>query len=137
MRRVAATIGLLVLAACGEPKQENAAPIPKADAPAPAATATAIQAAEAWVGRWLGVEGLFLEVQPRNAEGLYPITLKDNLDAQADYLATPEEKGLAFHRGDDAIVIRPGTGTETGFKYLSGKRDCLILVTGQEGYCRD
>jgi hypothetical protein len=138
MRRLAAAVAVLALSACGQPKQEPATPAPPA---APAATQTPdpvlAPTYDAWVGRWLGPEGLFLDVKARNADGVYPITLKDNLDTQADYLAEPTAGGLAFHRGDDAIVVRPGTGAQTGFKYLAGKTDCLILVAGQEGYCRD
>ena len=59
-------------------------------------------------------------------------------------LSAAREMGIKLYRsayspivrdGKD-VAIRPGTGDETGFKYLAGKQDCLILIPGQEGYCR-
>lgn len=130
MRPLAAVFAL-VLAACGaQPLGDAAAP----PADFPAAEAPAI---DAWVGRWTGPEGLFLEVGARDASGAYPITLKDTLDSRADYLARPGGEGLSFVRAGQTVQIRPGVGADTGFKYLADKRDCLILVQGREGYCRD
>lgn len=133
MKRLA-LLCLVALVACGRPAEKQGPPEAARETPPPPAEALAT---DAWVGRWIGPEGLFLDIKARDASGNYPLTLKDNLDTQADYVATPSGEGLAFHRGDDAVTIRAGTGVETGFKYLAGKRDCLILVAGQEGYCRD
>jgi hypothetical protein len=44
--------------------------------------------------------------------------------------------GLRFTRGGDALLLRQGSGVETGLKYLAGKKDCLVVKSG-EGYCRD
>jgi hypothetical protein len=122
----------------------NQAAPPPADtpaaAPAPAETsapAAAPPATEAWVGKWLGPEGLFLDIGARNAAGRYPITLKDNLDTQAAYEGQPSGREITFTRAGKTETIRAGSGIETGFKYLAGKRDCLIVIAGQEGYCRD
>lgn len=91
-----------------------------------------------WVGRWTGPEGLFLDIQPSpdGKPGHYAITNKDNLDRQGDYGGVAEGTTIRFVRDGRDMVIRPGIGDETGFKYLAGKKDCLILVPGQEGYCR-
>ena len=43
---------------------------------------------------------------------------------------------IRFVRDGKDLAIRPGNGDETGFKYLAGKQDCLIVIAGQEGYCR-
>lgn len=139
-----AVLALLLLAACSpRPASDDAAaPTPPAGAPAAATASTAAPAiataavGDEVVGRWNGSEGLFLEIKARDAAGHYPITLKDNLDTQADYQATQTAEGLTFNRGDDVVTIKRGDGADTGFKHLAGKTDCLILVAGTEGYCR-
>ena len=91
-----------------------------------------------WVGKWTGPEGLFLDIQPSpdGKPGHYALTNKDNLDRQGDYPGVAEGATIRFVRDGKDLAIRPGTGDETGFKYLAGKSDCLIVVKGQEGYCR-
>ena len=91
-----------------------------------------------WVGRWAGPEGLFLDIQPSpdGKRGHYAIANKDNLDRQGDYDGIAEGTTIRFVRDGKDRTIRPGTGDETGFKYLAGKKDCLIVVPGEEGYCR-
>lgn len=91
-----------------------------------------------WVGRWTGPEGLFLDIQPApdGKPGHYAIANKDNLDRQADYSGVADGATIRFVRDGKDLAIRPGKGDETGFKYLAGKQDCLIVLPGQEGYCR-
>ncbi|MCI4589603.1 hypothetical protein MOK15_05805 [Sphingobium sp. BYY-5] len=91
-----------------------------------------------WVGRWTGPEGLFLDIQPSpdGKPGHYAITNKDNLDRQGDYTGLADGSTIRFVREGKDLAIRPGKGDETGFKYLAGKQDCLVVVQGQEGYCR-
>lgn len=93
---------------------------------------------DAWVGRWTGPEGLFLDIQPSpdGQPAHYAITNKDNLDRQGDYSGLAEGTTIRFVRDGKDLVIRPGIGDQTGFKYLAGKQDCLIVIPGQEGYCR-
>ncbi|HEX7858186.1 MAG TPA: hypothetical protein VF503_31270 [Sphingobium sp.] len=94
--------------------------------------------ADQWVGRWAGPEGLFLDIQPspNGKPGHYAITNRDTLDRQADYPGVAEGTAIRIRRDGADLKIRPGTGDETGFKYLAGKQDCLIVVAGREGYCR-
>ncbi|MFZ2997333.1 hypothetical protein [Sphingobium sp.] len=91
-----------------------------------------------WVGRWNGPEGLFLDIQlsPDGKAGHYVLTNKDNLDRQDDYNGMADGSTIQFERDGKTLTIRPGKGDETGFKYLAGKGDCLIVIAGQEGYCR-
>lgn len=127
---------LSLLAACNQPAANPQAEAPAA-APESAPSAPPSLVADTWVGRWTGPEGLFLDIKPGAAAGLYTLTLKDNLDAQADYPAQAAGDAITFTRAGKLETIRAGTGTETGFKYLAAKRDCLIVVPGAEGYCRD
>lgn len=91
-----------------------------------------------WVGRWNGPEGLFLDIQrsPNGREGHYAITNRDTLDRQAEYAGVAEGDAIGFTRDGKRFMIRAGSGAETGFKYLAGKNECLIVAAGQEGYCR-
>lgn len=91
-----------------------------------------------WVGRWNGPEGLFLDIQPspNGKAGHYAITNRDNLDREADYDGVAQGAAIRFMRDGQPLTIRAGSGEETGFKYLAGKQDCLILVPNREGYCR-
>lgn len=93
---------------------------------------------DAWVGRWAGPEGLFLDIQPSpdGQPGHYAITNKDTLDRQADYQGIGEDTTIRFVREGKDLAIRPGSGKETGFKYLADKTDCLIVIPNREGYCR-
>ncbi len=91
-----------------------------------------------WVGRWTGPEGLFLDIQPSpdGKPGHYAITNQDNLDRKGNYNGIAEGTTIRFVRDGKDLAIRPGKGAETGFKYLAGKDECLIVVAGSEGYCR-
>jgi hypothetical protein len=77
-----------------------------------------------------------LQIDPAG-EGRYRLTLKDNLDSEATYDAQAVDDRLQFVRAGETLTIRPGPGAETGFKWLAEKKDCLIVVAGREGYCRD
>lgn len=91
-----------------------------------------------WVGRWNGPEGLFLDIQPSpdGEPGHYAITNKDTLDRQDDYAGVAEGPHIRFVRDGKDLSIRAGSGEESGFKYLAGRTDCLIVRPGREGYCR-
>jgi hypothetical protein len=93
---------------------------------------------DAWVGLWTGPEGLFLDIQPSpdGKPGHYAIANKDNLDRQADYQGIGEGSTIRFVRDGRDHAIRPGTGADTGFKYLADKKECLIVIPNREGYCR-
>ena len=124
----------LTLAACSRPAINNsgeAAQAPTA-APEPTAPAPALD----YVGRWTGVEGMFLDVQPGAGPGRYRLTMQYDLDHRATVDAKREGDALAFTRDGKALALRPTDGDATGLKYLAGKRDCLTVAPG-EGYCRD
>ena len=134
MTRLLACLSTAILvAACSPPTAADQAAVPT-----PPASAPASPSADALVGQWNGPEGLFLDLKPRDAAtGLYPMTLKDNLDSQAEYEATATAEGFTFTREGKTVTGVKGDGAQTGFKYLVDKKNCLILVDGAEGYCRD
>lgn len=106
--------------------------------PAAAPAAGAVPPTDAWVGRWLGPEGLFLDITKDASGGVghYAIVNRDNLDREESYSGVAEGSTIRFVRDGKDLVIQPGTGADTGFKYLADKTDCLIVVKGSEGYCR-
>ena len=98
------------------------------------------QVTDQWVGRWTGVEGLFLDVSKDDSAGPghYRLHMRYGLDA--DQIGTFEgqaaAEGIRFNREDGPQLLRAGDGEATGMKWLLEKEDCLIVRTG-EGYCRD
>ncbi len=111
-------------------------PTPTAGAtPTPVASAsdTPVDTAR-YLGRWTGVEGMFLVVAP-SPDGV-TLDMQYDLDHRATFAGTVGADGIAFIRGGIAETLRPGDGAATGLKWLADKRDCLVVRTG-EGYCRD
>lgn len=113
-------------------RADDAGPV-KADGQGAQATPT-----DRWIGRWTGPEGLFLDIQPSpdGRKGHYAIANRDTLDREADYAGVADGETIRFTRDGKTLAVRAGSGAETGFKYLVGKSDCLIVVPGREGYCR-
>ena len=88
---------------------------------------------DAWVGRWNGPEGTYLEIA--GAGGVYEITVKD-LDAARTFRGNAAGDRILFLRGGTTESLRATNGDETGMKWLAGKANCLTIKSG-EGFCRD
>jgi hypothetical protein len=88
---------------------------------------------ESWMGKWNGVEGTFLEISAGNP---FTVTIA-NLDGPRTFDAAPKGDALVFQRDGKEEKITAVTGEETGMKYLLDKKDCLVVVKGSEGFCRD
>lgn len=141
MNRIA-FLAPLALAACGNPAAPlpaesptpaaiTPAPAPSAVAPAPAATA---KLEADYLGKWIGVEGMFLNVTKRAGGGV-TLEMQWDLDHKGTFPGSVTAEGLRFTRnGQDEIAV-PSDGDATGLKWLAGKKDCLTVKQG-EGYCR-
>jgi hypothetical protein len=118
----------LLLSACflaGCERKDEPPPAP-ARGPAPA------DVPRQWLGKWLGPEGTYLEIA---ADGQnYQVTIR-NLDGPRTFPGAPAGDHITFQRDGITESIRPGTGKETGMKWLVDKTDCLVVKPG-EGYCR-
>ncbi|MEO6279897.1 hypothetical protein [Roseateles sp.] len=128
-RFVMAFAGLAALAGCSKTASDAPAP------PAPPVAASAAPVAEvpaAWLGRWQGPEGTWLEIV--GGPGTYRVTVQ-NLDGPRSFDAKAGSGTLVFFRDGRTETIRPGNGADTGMKWLADKRDCLVVKAG-EGYCR-
>lgn len=91
---------------------------------------------DAWIGRWKGVEGTYLDVSKGDGPGRYKLEMQYTLDDKGSFEGIGTDPGIAFRRPDGQQVLRVSTGDATGLKYLAGKKDCLMVKDG-EGYCRD
>lgn len=142
----ASLAAILLLAACA--KGEDAHPIdnvavadnmaademiddvdPTANSAAPALPT------DAWIGKWIGVEGLMLDIQPAGERGHYMLSVT-LLDGTNSYDGTADGDMIRFIRNGRTESIRAATGDETRLKWLAGKQNCLMIQQG-EGFCRD
>ncbi|MEG8014693.1 hypothetical protein [Sphingomonas sp. 22R3R2A-7] len=87
-------------------------------------------------GRWIGVEGMVLDITPAAAPGRFRLAMQWDLDNKGEFDGQAVGDTIVFTRGGVREILRPTDGDATGLKYLAGKTDCLTVKTG-EGYCRD
>jgi putative lipoprotein len=86
-----------------------------------------------WLGQWNGPEGTFLLLSKNGDK--YAVKIQ-SLDGPATYEGVPAGDRIHFTRGGKTESIVAGSGQQTGMKWLLGKKNCLIIKTG-EGFCRD
>jgi hypothetical protein len=84
-------------------------------------------------GRWAGAEGTWIMIAPASTE--FMITIK-NLDSIKGYSGKPGKDQILMQRDGKDVVIKPGTGKDTGMKDLVDKKNCIV-VGKNEGYCKD
>jgi nitrous oxide reductase accessory protein NosL len=120
-----AAAALLLAAGCGK----------RAQAPGPAVTnpANVVDASAPLLGRWNGPEGTFLLLEGEG--GKYVVTIQ-NLDGPRTFDGKGDGNTVTFVRDGKNMSIRPTNGAGTGMKWLAGRKDCVVIDTG-EGYCRD
>jgi len=126
----------LMLGACKEQPPSPAAAVAVIPPPPPivvAEPAKPLASVDGWVGKWTGPEGTYMEIE--GGAGRYAVIIR-NLDSTIKYPATVELDTLRFDRGGVMETVRATDGATTGMKWLSEKKNCLTVKTG-EGYCRD
>jgi hypothetical protein len=121
----AAALAAACFAAACSPSPGTGASPAVASAPSPSA--------QAWLGRWTGSEGSYLDIVRRG--DAYEVTL-NNLDGPRTYAATADADRLSFERDGVREAIRATDGAGTGMKWLDGKTRCLVVKPG-EGFCRE
>lgn len=135
---IAALASMSLLAACKQAEQapaaETATPVESTAAPADDTAAASVDVA-AWVGKWTGPEGMYATITP-GTDGKISLEMQSDLDTKATYEGTAAADGISFKRGEETLVLKRATGDETGLRYLAGKKDCVMVKSG-EGYCRD
>ena len=156
MKTLALILATVTLAACSDPTpgavtpaSTDAVAVEVTDGPAmagndadaeatPAVTpvATDAQSTEAdYLGRWTGVEGMYLVVAPK-PDGAVTLEMQWDLDNKGTFDGSVTAEGLRFMRNGVAENAVRSNGDATGLKNLAGKRECLTVKRG-EGYCRD
>jgi len=127
-----------MLAGCATSPAPPTTPVPQTAQPVATVAAAALPATtpSAWIGRWHAPEGRFLQIMPSAQSGVYQLVLGDADGRQTRFAATASDDRLYFTRAGNALAIRAGTGTETGYPALAARPQCLIVVPGPEGYCR-
>lgn len=134
----AAAISMLMLGACKktdeakseDPMAADTVVVPDESVPEDTATETA-----AWAGKWIGVEGMYVTITAGEGDKV-SLDMQSGLDTKGTYEGTVGADGISFVRGGETLMLKKATGDETGMKWLAGKKDCLIVKTG-EGYCKD
>ena len=129
IRSLAACAVLVLLVSGCDSQRPDAAQVA---APGSADIASA-PATDAWLGKWNGPEGTYLQLD--GGEGQYEVTIQ-NLDGPATFQGTALGDQVTFERNGVKETISASDGAETGMKWLSEKSDCLTVRPG-EGYCRD
>lgn len=137
LRHALAVMLLGTAAACSQPAQQEAPPATPTEAASTAAgtVATPVKTYADWAGKWVGPEGLFVEIRSTGA-GTYSLTMQSDLDTVGTYDGQDGDGGITFKRGGKDLLLKAATGDQTGLKYLAGKTTCLMVAPG-EGYCRD
>jgi hypothetical protein len=143
---LASAAALVLLAGCEKAEAPAPAPTDATTTEVPVETmppegaeatdpATAPHRFASWAGKWTGVEGMYATITPA-APGKYKLEMQSDLDTKGTYDGEDSEHGIKFKRGAEELSLHRGSGDETGLKYLAGKKECLIVKTG-EGYCRE
>ena len=116
-----------------EPATDEADVSPPPVAPPAAGDATKVEAD--YLGRWTGVEGMYLVVATKPGGGV-TLDMQWDLDNRGTFDGSVTAEGLRFMRNGVAESAVHTNGDATGLKYLAGKQDCLTVKPG-EGYCKD
>lgn len=93
-------------------------------------------AADPWLGRWTGVEGMYLDVAATDEPGRYSLEMQYDLDNSGTFEGRRDGDAIAFERGGETLRLTRTDGEATGLRYLFGKEQCVTVASG-EGYCRD
>lgn len=119
---------LSLLTACNDKTSTDASINTSSASNLPAKIAT-----DAWLGKWNGPEGTFLEIS--GGSGSYEITIQD-LDGPKQYHGISQDDKISFERNGTSEIIQASSGADTGMKWLAEKTNCLRTRLG-EGWCRD
>lgn len=138
-----ALAGAIALGGCSGPAPETRGNTNMTSAGAVEAGANAVTRPEKVVavatrdlsGRWIGVEGMVLDVTPAGSPGRFRLAMQWDLDNKGVFDGRGVGDTIVFTRGGLREILRPTDGDATGLKYLAGKTDCLTVKAG-EGYCR-
>lgn len=127
----------LALSGCGSSPESRAVDdnTENVDNTITTAPAPAVQDHSDWAGKWIGPEGMYVQITPTGV-GVYDLEMQSDLDTKGTYKGREADGGISFQRGGEDMLLRAATGDQTGLKYLAGKPNCLMVKSG-EGYCKE
>ena len=137
-KTTALILATALLAACSGPRSDTSANTPAATSEAVTPEVTTPEAATPevdYLGRWTGVEGMYLLVAAKPGGGV-TLEMQWDLDNKGTFDGSVTAEGLRFMRNGVAESAVHTRGDATGLKYLADKQDRLTVRPG-EGYCRD
>lgn len=142
--------GIGFLGACAsEPTKPPASTPPSTPAASPSATPAASPSgspaaspagppaankADAMTGKWPGAEGTYLNITKKGEKFSIEIA---NLDGPKTFEGTAKGDAIEFTRNGKTETVKHATGDETGMKWFAGKKECLVVTKGSEGFCRN
>jgi hypothetical protein len=121
------TVALLLIG-CSDRKEEYKSPSLETSK-----TVERVITTDLWLGQWNGPEGTFLRIA--GGKGTYELTIQD-LDGSRNFNGHAAGESIQFERNGVQESLHATTGSETGMKWLSDKKNCLTVRMG-EGYCRN
>jgi hypothetical protein len=150
MRQFAALTLIALAAACSHEQNNSTTTANVTEAPANVAEVTnAVEPANssgeivappatetAYLGKWIGPEGLVLEVTAKPGGGV-AISNQWTLDDKGKFDGSVTAEGLRWMRGTAPVTAVMTDGDATGMKWLAGKKNCLTVTAGSEAYCRN
>jgi hypothetical protein len=93
---------------------------------------------DTWLGRWIGVEGEYMDILP--VGDFYKINvfnMDGNKTSGISEKAANQKQEIIFYTNEIAQVITAGNGDDTGMKWLAGENNCLIIEGGiNTGFCK-
>ena len=147
--RYLAALTLIALAGCKSETNNTTVAVNATEATANVVEpATAVEAATnadvaappateiAYLGKWIGPEGLVLDVKAKPGGGV-SIANQWTLDDKGKFEGSVTAEGLRWMRGNTAVTAAMSDGDATGMKWLAGKKTCLTVTAGSEAYCRN
>lgn len=90
--------------------------------------------ADAMVGKWPGAEGAQVDITKKGEKYSIAIT---NREGTKTFEGTAKGDGIEFTRNGKTETVKHATGDETGLKGFAGKKDCLVVTKGSEGFCKN
>ena len=105
---------LMLLAACG---QQGAVTPTETGEQDVQATVKPEHIHTQWAGKWVGVEGMFVDITLLES-GKYNLVMQSDLDT----FGTDGETGIDFTRNDQVFTLKNAAGDDTGLRNLFGKK---------------
>lgn len=86
------------------------------------------------VGKWPGAGSASLNITKKGEKYSIEIT---GADGPKTFEGTARGDGIEFTRNGKTETVKHATGDETGMKGFAGRKECLVVTKGSEGFCKN